>query len=234
MAGSELFRRAKRWSSTVTILTFSLLVTPPLTGAHPVGPSGNPSVIHACVKTTGLLRIVGEAEECNRGETPLHWNAGRFIDLGLTVFDTRTNLEWEKKTTAVGSGQNLADLHDVDNFYLWSDAIGSWIAAVNAEGFAGHTDWRVPTRTELEGIRDFGLLHPDSGTPCGPFVLACLDASFGPTIFGQFPGTQAYWTSTPHESDAARAYSVEFAIGFFNNSQIKESFLYVRAVRGGQ
>ena len=164
---------------------------------------------------------------------PASWNAGRFIDLGLTVFDTRTNLEWEKKTTALGSGQNFSDLHDVDNFYLWADANGSWIAGVNAEDFAGHSDWRVPTRTELESIRDLSVLHPDSGTKCGPFILACLDPSFGPTKFGQFPGTDAYWTSTTFEPDPTRAYSVEFAIGFIGNTQIKEALLYVRAVRGG-
>jgi cysteine-rich repeat protein len=42
------------------------------------------------------------------------------VDQGLTVVDSCANLEWEKKTTAVGSGMNPGDLHDVDNWYTWA------------------------------------------------------------------------------------------------------------------
>jgi hypothetical protein len=44
-----------------------------------------------------------------------------FSDLGDgTIYDSATDLQWETKTTAVGSGVNAADLHDVDNYYSWS------------------------------------------------------------------------------------------------------------------
>ena len=43
-----------------------------------------------------------------------------FVDQGLTVLDTCTNLEWEKKDTAVGSGVDAGNLHDVDNSYSWA------------------------------------------------------------------------------------------------------------------
>jgi hypothetical protein len=33
-------------------------------------------------------------------------------------------LQWEKKTTPVGSGMNPADLHDVDNRYSWAGCCG--------------------------------------------------------------------------------------------------------------
>jgi hypothetical protein len=68
---------------------------------------------------------------------------GRFIDLGLVLVDTRTDLMWEKKTGADGV-PNDADLHHVDNTYDWCHATGStdvicegvspwsWIGAVNA------------------------------------------------------------------------------------------------------
>lgn len=45
---------------------------------------------------------------------------GCFVDQGLTVLDTCTNLEWEKKDTAVGTGEDPANLHDVDNMYTWA------------------------------------------------------------------------------------------------------------------
>ena len=37
-----------------------------------------------------------------------------------TIYDSATGLQWEKKTTAFGSGVNAADLHDVDNTYAWA------------------------------------------------------------------------------------------------------------------
>jgi len=45
---------------------------------------------------------------------------GCYIDTGLTVLDTCNDLEWEKKDTAVGSGVDVANLHDVDNRYSWA------------------------------------------------------------------------------------------------------------------
>jgi hypothetical protein len=46
----------------------------------------------------------------------------RFVDNGDgTVTDNQTGLQWEKKTTAVGSVANLADPHDVDNAYTWGN-----------------------------------------------------------------------------------------------------------------
>jgi hypothetical protein len=47
--------------------------------------------------------------------------SGTFCDLGDgTVYDSATDLQWEQKTTTVGSGVNAADLHDVDNTYRWA------------------------------------------------------------------------------------------------------------------
>jgi len=47
--------------------------------------------------------------------------SGCFTDTGDgTIHDTCAGLQWEKKTTAVGSGVNAADLHDVDNRYSWA------------------------------------------------------------------------------------------------------------------
>jgi hypothetical protein len=47
-----------------------------------------------------------------------------FVDLGLTVLDTCTNLEWEKKNGddgTPGTGMvNAANLQDVDNRYAWA------------------------------------------------------------------------------------------------------------------
>src|SRR5262245_50203956 len=47
--------------------------------------------------------------------------SGCFCNTGDgTTRDTCTGLQWEKKKTAYGSGANPADLHDVDNLYVWA------------------------------------------------------------------------------------------------------------------
>ena len=153
----------------------------------------------------------------------------RFVDSGLVVVDTQTNLVWEKKTTEVASGANLEDLHDVDNTYTWCEATGnnvgprclgnatSWIGQVNAEVFAGFANWRVPTRGELLSIVDTSVAM------CG-FVTPCIDPIFGPT--------QAfnYWSFS--EVSPNVAWSVIFDSGNLKFGT-KNAVVHVRAVRVG-
>lgn len=142
---------------------------------------------------------------------------GRFLDLGPAVFDTQTKLMWEKKTTPVGSGHNFADLHDVDNTYTWSTAMGDWIAAVNAEVFAGFSNWRVPMKDELLTIVDTSVAM------CG-LVTPCIDPIFGPTQASD------YWSST--EVGPNVAWIVIFSSGNLRFGN-KNADVHVRAVRSG-
>lgn len=55
--------------------------------------------------------------------------------------------------------------------------IFEWVAALNAANFAGHSDWRVPNKKELESIVDAGRFNPAidpafNGASCG---AACTD-----------------------------------------------------------
>jgi Protein of unknown function (DUF1566) len=64
--------------------------------------------------------------------------SGTFCDLGDgTILDSATGLQWEKKTTQVGSGVNPADLHDVDNRYSWD---GGCTIAVQKDCQLNQTD----------------------------------------------------------------------------------------------
>ena len=156
-------------------------------------------------------------------------SGGRLVDSALVVVDKQTNLVWEKKTTAVGSGQNSGDLHDVDNIYDWCEATGnnegprclendtSWIGKVNAEAFAGFSNWRVPTREELLSIVDTSVATCDRSTPC-------IDAIFGPTQASE------YWSST--EVSPNVAWIVIFSSGNLMFGTKSDRAL-VRAVRNG-
>jgi hypothetical protein len=163
----------------------------------------------------------------------------RFKDnLDGTVTDYETGLQWEQKTTAVGSGVNLADPHDVDNTYSWTAGGGGYtvpdgtvftdfLAKLNGgestDGvtftgcFAGHCDWRLPTIVELQTI----LLDPD---PCG--TSPCIDSVFGPTV------ADVYWSATTDATDPPSAWIVYFFDGIVGPN-FKGSDNYVRAVRTG-
>lgn len=169
----------------------------------------------------------------------------RFVDNGDgTVTDRQTGLQWEQKTTAVGSGVNSADPHDVDNRYNWgipngcsspgcpngtvfTDFLGQLNSctssdgtAVSFAGFAGHCDWRLPTIQELQTILDLSA----AGCGSGP----CIDPVFGPT------DAFLYWSSTTVASSPGTAWVVGFPDGTVGKTgKGGVPGLSVRAVRAG-
>ena len=150
------------------------------------------------------------------------------------VQDNNTGLVWEGKT-ASGSraGGNKYTNYDsttslqnplsvVPPTQPQIDASTNSIGyrnSVNAgSGLCGFTDWRLPTKDELLGIRD-------SNQASVPYI--------NPTWF---PNTRAaaYWTSEADASDVALAWAVTFAIGAPNaNYRADASNYSLRLVRGG-
>jgi hypothetical protein len=207
-------------------------------GAHDNANWSGPGIVHACVGRYGGVRVLSDPNAaCVSGETPFHWKGGpaRFVDLGLTVLDIKTGLEWEKKTGA-GAGADPNNLHDLDNTYKWCVVTGitvglacssntsSWIAAVNqGNGFAGHNDWRVPTKDELLTILD----TPTPGTGNGCSHNPCIDPIFGPT------NSSHYWSATEFAvSSPGLAWGVLFDAGLAHDFS-KLNLFSVRAVRSG-
>ena len=146
----------------------------------------------------------------------------RFTAVDGTVVDRLTGLQWEQKTVDGG-------IHDVDDRYTWSEsavsdgdgtAFTTFLPALDsAPCFAGHCDWRLPTRAELETL-------VTEAFPCT--TVPCIDAVFGPTATEDF-----YWTSvTDAVEPEGAAWGVSFGNGFVNDDW-KDSFDFVRAVRGG-
>jgi len=202
---------------------------------------GPPGVLGSFDNLTGLECTkpgggVGSVAVIYRGDgvATVACATGRYLDLGLVVFDRQTGLMWEKKTTTVGSELNPGDLHDVDDIYTWCQATGnadgdcvgnttSWIDQVNAEKFFGYTDWRLPTGV-TSVVGDGGELATIllEASPCG--TSPCIDPIFGPTA------ASLYWSSTEVGANGA------WGVGFDGGDVVidfKTSGFYVRAVRGG-
>ena len=107
--------------------------------------------------------------------------------------------------------------------------IWDWIARVNAEEFAGHSDWRVASEAgrNLCPICDPRELERILLRPYYCDTSPCIDPIFGPTRDG------GYWSSTFFASQPELyAFQVEFLSGMvFTESKFADR--YVRAVRGG-
>jgi uncharacterized protein DUF1566 len=166
-----------------------------------------------------------------------------FVDNGDgTITDNATGLVWEKKDNAGG-------IHDYGNGYSWcADAnsdffcdtpgapmdgtiVTDFLATLNAGGgFAGHNDWRIPNRFELQTLTDFGaeeaVAFPEFDTGC---VSGCAASTCSCTRNDSYASSSAM---------VDPAFGEKFWIVNFHNGAAIHSFkstaLYkVRAVRGG-
>jgi hypothetical protein len=116
-----------------------------------------------------------------------------------TITDTATGLMWQQ-ATAPGT-------------YTWQQAL-DYIALLNAEEYLGYDDWRLPDRTELQSIVDYGRFDP------------AIDPLFSAVA-------SYYWSSTTGANGTYYAWVVYFYNGYVGYGS-KANNYYVRAVRSGQ
>jgi hypothetical protein len=138
-----------------------------------------------------------------------------------TITDTKTGLMWEKLS-------DDGTIHDKDTAYTWSNSFAVKVAGLNGgAGFAGHTDWRLPNRSELESIVNLGAVSP---AVSGAFNTACTASCTVTTCSCIQPNI--YWSATTNQSNPSYAWDVNFGGGTVNVNSKGSSF-WVRGVRGG-
>lgn len=163
----------------------------------------------------------GQPVQIPSGDTP------RFIDhFDGTVTDTFTGLMWEAKVPGADCPRCVEDR------YAWepgratstSPSMWDWLSQLNGyftgvgpaqPGLAGYSDWRIPSRAEMESVVDCSNSSP------------CIDPAFGSTATG------LYWTSTTLGQTPSKAWKVGFGAGNVNDGSTN-TLGYVRAVRGAQ
>lgn len=142
-----------------------------------------------------------------------------------TITDGNTGLMWEKL-----DDNDIAGIHDKDDFYLWDDAFAVKIAALNTVPcFAGHCDWRLPNVKELQSLANYEVPSP------GPSIGASFNSGCTPGCTSDVcscTNSDLYWTSTTYVGSPDFAWYVYFVDGnALANPKLSGG--YVRAVRSG-
>ena len=141
---------------------------------------------------------------CYQGATPSYTDNGNETDEPV-VSDRNTGLMWMK---------NSADVNNDGRFYS-QDKLNWWNAKKYCEdlvGFAGYSDWRLPTLFELQSIVDYGRYRPAINP-----VFSCQQ--------------NYYWSATTDARDVGYAWNAGFSQGD-GGRYAKGTTCYVRCVRG--
>lgn len=131
------------------------------------------------------------------------WGTGPSTPAGLkdggdgSVSDALTGLQWQQASAPTPM--------------TWKDALGY---CRDTLVLAGQSDWRLPTRAELDSLVDFGRSKP----------------SIAPALF---PNTalDRHWTAVPGYGAPQEAWGVDFSIGF-QGVELTHNLRAVRCVRG--
>lgn len=164
------------------------------------------------VVATGQIASYGPGSD---GDA-IHGASRSYTDNGDgTITDNATRLMWEKKDQS-------GSVHDAFKTYSWGmntspytmngTVVTDFLATLNAgTGFAGHTDWRIPTRFELESILDlansYPAVDPVFNSNC---AASCTSATCSCTW------SECYWSSSTvaeFPPDFSEAWEVDFRNG---------------------
>lgn len=159
---------------------------------------------------------------------------------GLTVYDRHTGLTWQRSPDTNGDGS--IDRRDK----MTLAQAEAHAAALNAQRFGGHSDWRLPTVKELYSLILFSGIDPSGpnldSSQMKPFIDTNIFAfAYGDTQRGERPIDAQYLSSTRYTGRSVRNLGKQFGVNFADG-RIKgydlagpggsEKTFYVQLVRG--
>ncbi|HID69195.1 MAG TPA: DUF1566 domain-containing protein [Desulfobacterales bacterium] len=188
------FRIQKVWQIVLLITILVLPVSIKAANWHPLSDTGHV----ACYDIKGFESDCPEVGQRLYGQDAQYQGtAAAYRDNGnQTISDLRSGLMWS----------NFSD--NIQR--TWKGAISYCDELI----FADETDWRLPSKFELESIVDYGRSYPAMNQ-----VFSC-ESSF-------------YWSATPHVGNKRYAWSVYCEDGA-DHWVHKSNNYYVRCVRSGR
>lgn len=198
---------------------FAIFLTWSLTGDAAAGPRSRPlrTGQRSCWDSNGVAIScfgTGQDGDLRPGEPR------SFVDNGdRTITDQRTGLRWERL-------ENNRFFNDVTSTYSWAEAFMRIHLFNEGQGFAGFTDWRLPTIFELQTLFDLERVAPATSPD---FAMKCTDRCQDCSCILN----RGYWSSTTAAGSPESAWVADFLSGATSLS-VKGIRLGVRAVRGGR
>lgn len=217
--------------------------------ANVVAPPGNTSTASYTLVDTGQDKCYGASSQITCPEAGAafygqdaqwsgHASSYTLSADGLTVTDNTTGLTWQHSPDTNADGSiNASDK------LTWAEA-QAHPAALNAAGYGGYNDWRLPTIKELYSLIDFRGTDPsgcDSLAAC-PGILPFIDDdyfefAYGDTAAGERLIDSQYASSSLYAASATKLFGVNFADGRIKGYDLtmpggaQKTFL-VQCVRG--
>jgi hypothetical protein len=209
------------------------------------GRDANSSLVKAGAGSAGFdyTKVCNSGERAGEGACPANPVLGEGENEWACTQDNHTGLMWEMK---VGDATSL---HYKNHSYSWysddpasnggvAGTIGGdtcngtlpscdtaqFAATVNAAGWCGHNDWRLPTYHELLSTVDANWRAPSTGNPNPP--------AHDPDFFTGISNT--LWSATPVASDADYVWQLSPENGEVVQGLKSTAGISVRLVRGGR
>ncbi len=122
------------------------------------------------------------------------WPSPRFTDNGdQTVTDNLTGLMWTKDGSTPTAGSCTGGAIN------WTSAL-NYVACLNTSNYQGHNDWRLPNRTELRSLINYGQANTSVWLNNSAQGFSNVQAA-------------SYWTSTTYAGYTSEAWMVQMQDG---------------------
>jgi len=152
------------------------------------------------------------------GQLGLSYNLVATYAKTQCVIDNITGLMWQGKTTALAAPAGDARSLEVKTY----------LAAINTAGWCGFTDWRVPSRLELQSLLNYGSVDPYFDIDVNWFPDTLPGPYYSATVYA--PSIKIA-TTPPNTPIAYNFWVVDFSKGRIVPDSAVSTGIYVRLVR---